>query len=226
MLLSDLFSGEKGWLKSARKGGKVESSTTARKARAVEHQEGPGFFARKQRYFFRLGILYVVLIPLLAIPFVQRHVTYQHAIRYPFFANYSLPEKYGLAHSLSTHTLLTGTLEVNSNEYWQLLTAFIARKTLNFKLTATDTEATQTPRQRGTEAHGAWFILSDLMHHAFLPFSLTSPSTPPPLSPTDSRTHPRSYTCTGTAGTRVLPWHIDTYSTFITRLHANILALD
>jgi len=55
------------------------------------------FLARGHRFFFYLGILYAICIVLLSIPWVQRHVSYQYMFRLPYFANFDLPEKYGLA---------------------------------------------------------------------------------------------------------------------------------
>ncbi|KAF9462988.1 Alpha/Beta hydrolase protein [Collybia nuda] len=56
-----------------------------------------GFLLRAQFYLVILGALYVIAVGLLTIPFIQSHVVYLNAVRIPWFADFSAPEKYGLA---------------------------------------------------------------------------------------------------------------------------------
>ncbi|OBZ71304.1 Monoacylglycerol lipase ABHD12 [Grifola frondosa] len=56
-----------------------------------------GFLARAHKFAFCLSIIYALVIILLAIPSIQRHVLYQHSLRFPWYARFDLPEKYGLA---------------------------------------------------------------------------------------------------------------------------------
>ncbi|EKM49718.1 uncharacterized protein PHACADRAFT_167073 [Phanerochaete carnosa HHB-10118-sp] len=63
--------------------------------------------ARIYRSFFYVGLLYSVIIALLTIPAVQRHATFKHALRFPFYTKYDLPEKYGLAPGKTLNTYFT-----------------------------------------------------------------------------------------------------------------------
>jgi len=67
---------------------------------------------RTQFYLTIFGALYVAVIGLLAIPFVQSNALYLNRLRFPWFADFDTPEKYGLA----------------------------PNKTLNFKLNTADSE--------------------------------------------------------------------------------------
>ncbi|KAH8103860.1 alpha/beta-hydrolase [Cristinia sonorae] len=87
---------------------------------------GLGFYARAQNFFFYLGVVYAVLIALLATPPVQRFVFYGHKFRWPLFANYDLPEAYGLApgktlnlHLNTPDNVTLGAWFVLSDPYYQ-----------------------------------------------------------------------------------------------------------
>lgn len=55
------------------------------------------FLVRVHFYLVVFGGLYLLLVLLLAVPFLQSHVIYLNSIRLPLFANFNTPEKYGLA---------------------------------------------------------------------------------------------------------------------------------
>ncbi|KAF7297732.1 AB hydrolase-1 domain-containing protein [Mycena kentingensis (nom. inval.)] len=55
------------------------------------------FFGIARRVFTVLGFLYGGAVILLTVPYVQTHTLFLHAVRFPWFARYDLPEKYGLA---------------------------------------------------------------------------------------------------------------------------------
>ncbi|KAL4249218.1 hypothetical protein ABKN59_006935 [Abortiporus biennis] len=56
-----------------------------------------GLLAKAHRFFLYLGVLYGVCIVFLAIPWVQRHVSYQHKFGIPLFPVFETPERYGLS---------------------------------------------------------------------------------------------------------------------------------
>ncbi|KAG6844517.1 hypothetical protein H0H87_006278 [Tephrocybe sp. NHM501043] len=55
------------------------------------------FLERTRFVLTVLGGLYAAAIGLLAVPFFQSHVLYLNALRFPFFAKFDTPEKYGLS---------------------------------------------------------------------------------------------------------------------------------
>ncbi|KAK7048136.1 AB hydrolase-1 domain-containing protein [Favolaschia claudopus] len=50
-----------------------------------------------RKFFAILGGLYVGAIVLLTIPYFQTHTLFLHAVKFPLFADFDMPEKYGLA---------------------------------------------------------------------------------------------------------------------------------
>ncbi|KAJ7134335.1 Alpha/Beta hydrolase protein [Mycena epipterygia] len=56
-----------------------------------------GFFPAARTVFTVLGGLYGVAIVLLTIPYIQTHTLFLHAVKIPWFSQYDMPEKYGLA---------------------------------------------------------------------------------------------------------------------------------
>ncbi|KAJ6466383.1 Alpha/Beta hydrolase protein [Mycena sanguinolenta] len=54
-------------------------------------------FSTARKIFAVLGGLYVAAVVLLTIPYFQTHTLFLHAVKLPFFANYDVPELYGLA---------------------------------------------------------------------------------------------------------------------------------
>ncbi|KAF7365452.1 AB hydrolase-1 domain-containing protein [Mycena venus] len=56
-----------------------------------------GFLPTARKVFTVLGGLYVGAVVLLTIPYFQTHTLFLHAVKIPFFANYDMPERYGLA---------------------------------------------------------------------------------------------------------------------------------
>ncbi|EPQ54662.1 alpha/beta-hydrolase [Gloeophyllum trabeum ATCC 11539] len=145
-----------------------------------------GFLVRAQRVFLYLGIAYAALVVLLAIPFFQLHAVYLHSVRWPLFAKFDVPEKYGLAPG----------------------------KTLNVKLTTSDNQTI-----------GAWFVLSDSYYHTLQP-----PIDPVTLTTEHVRaslqTYPTILFLHGNAATRAVPFRVQHYSAFTSRLRANVLAID
>ncbi|KAJ7202827.1 Alpha/Beta hydrolase protein [Mycena pura] len=57
----------------------------------------PGFLPLARKTFTVLGGLYAGAIILLTVPYIQTHTIFAHAARMPWFAQYDMPEKYGLA---------------------------------------------------------------------------------------------------------------------------------
>ncbi|KZS90437.1 alpha/beta-hydrolase [Sistotremastrum niveocremeum HHB9708] len=58
----------------------------------------PSFFVfRAQKPLAIFGAGYVACLILLTVPWIQRHVLYLHAVRWPLFADFETPEKYGMA---------------------------------------------------------------------------------------------------------------------------------
>ncbi|KAJ7465304.1 Alpha/Beta hydrolase protein [Mycena latifolia] len=56
-----------------------------------------GFFPVARTGFTVLGGLYGAAIVLLTIPYIQTHMLFLHAVKIPWFSNYDMPERYGLA---------------------------------------------------------------------------------------------------------------------------------
>ncbi|KAJ7242868.1 Alpha/Beta hydrolase protein [Mycena haematopus] len=54
-------------------------------------------FSTARKVFAGLGGVYVAVVVLLTIPYFQTHTLFLHAVKIPFFANFDMPEKYGLA---------------------------------------------------------------------------------------------------------------------------------
>ncbi|KAF5315446.1 hypothetical protein D9619_007009 [Psilocybe cf. subviscida] len=50
-----------------------------------------------QKYLVGFGAVYAVLVIALAIPYFQSHALYLNALKFPLFADFSNPERYGLA---------------------------------------------------------------------------------------------------------------------------------
>ncbi|KAG6832021.1 hypothetical protein H0H92_006057 [Tricholoma furcatifolium] len=81
------------------------------------------------RFAFTIsGFLYAALIGLLTVPFFQSHVLYLNAFRFPFFARFDIPEKYGLAPNKALNFYIKtpdnetlGAWFVLSDEYYQSL---------------------------------------------------------------------------------------------------------
>ncbi|KAH9950624.1 Alpha/Beta hydrolase protein [Amylocystis lapponica] len=64
---------------------------------AEPQQPNVGFLARANKLALFFGISYAVVILALSQPFIQRHASYQHALRLPWGANFNIPESFGLA---------------------------------------------------------------------------------------------------------------------------------
>ncbi|KZT19963.1 alpha/beta-hydrolase [Neolentinus lepideus HHB14362 ss-1] len=56
-----------------------------------------GVLFRAQKVFLYMGFVYAALLVLLASPFFQLHAVYLHSVKWPLFAKFDVPEKYGLA---------------------------------------------------------------------------------------------------------------------------------
>ncbi|KAG5351127.1 hypothetical protein C0989_007833 [Termitomyces sp. Mn162] len=83
---------------------------------------------RLRFYFALLGGLYAALVVLLTVPFFQSHALYLNAVRLPFFAQFHMPEKYGLApnktlnlHIKTPDNETLGAWFVLSDQYYQSL---------------------------------------------------------------------------------------------------------
>ncbi|KAJ7593520.1 Alpha/Beta hydrolase protein [Mycena floridula] len=77
-----------------------------------------GNFISKARLFFAVtGGIYVLLIALLAIPYLQTHVLYLNALKFPFFADFNAPEKYGLSPN-KTFNFKIGTIDNETIGAW------------------------------------------------------------------------------------------------------------
>lgn len=139
-----------------------------------------------RRVLLVIGVIYVGAVVLLGIPFFQRHAVYLHAVKIPLFANYDLPETYGLS----------------------------PNKTLNLRIPTPDGESL-----------GAWFILSDRYYHT-LPTPPTQESLPTKHIPVAVQKHPTILFLHGNAATRAFAARVRHYSTFTSRLGANVLAID
>lgn len=66
-------------------------------SKSSEKQPKKGLSQRIVRSLLYLGLLYPVVIGLLAIPSIQKHAVFKHGLKFPLFANFDVPEKYGLA---------------------------------------------------------------------------------------------------------------------------------
>ncbi|RDB17974.1 Monoacylglycerol lipase ABHD12 [Hypsizygus marmoreus] len=55
------------------------------------------FLRRVQLFLVVSGGLYAASVALLTIPFFQSHTIYMNALRFPWFANFDIPERYGLS---------------------------------------------------------------------------------------------------------------------------------
>ncbi|KAH8077268.1 alpha/beta-hydrolase [Cristinia sonorae] len=85
-----------------------------------------GFYAWAQNFFLSPGLVYAVGIALLATPPIQRLIFYEHQFRWPLFANFDLPEAYGLAlgttlnlHLETPDNVTLGAWFVLSDPYYQ-----------------------------------------------------------------------------------------------------------
>ncbi|KAF8895313.1 Alpha/Beta hydrolase protein [Infundibulicybe gibba] len=57
----------------------------------------PSFLERARFFLVVSGGIYLAAVCLLAIPFFQSQTLYLNSLKFPFFANFNVPEKYGLA---------------------------------------------------------------------------------------------------------------------------------
>ena len=91
-----------------------------------------------------------------------------------------------------------------------------AGKTMNFKLTTPDNVTI-----------GSWFVLSEPFYQSYRA-SVSTLSSQPSLEVVHKalRTQPTILYCHGAAATRAAPARMHTYSTFSSRLRANVLAID
>ncbi|EGN98128.1 hypothetical protein SERLA73DRAFT_91363 [Serpula lacrymans var. lacrymans S7.3] len=66
-----------------------------------------GFVRRASKFFAVLGGIYVAIVLLLAVPFLQSHAVYMNAVKLPWNANYNTPEKYGMAPGKTSNIAIT-----------------------------------------------------------------------------------------------------------------------
>lgn len=129
---------------------------------------------------------------------------YLNAVKIPLFANFDLPEKYGLARMF----------RIRSRAKAHKLTPHVANKTLNIRI----------PTQDG-ETLGAWFILSDHYYHE-LSAPPTRESLPTMHIPIAVQKCPTILFFHGNAATRAFSARVQHYTAFSSRLGANVLAID
>ncbi|KAI0330811.1 alpha/beta-hydrolase [Cubamyces sp. BRFM 1775] len=79
-----------------------------------------GLLAKLHKYAYFSTFIYACIIALLATPYIQRHVIYQHAIRIPWGAQFDLPEKYGLAPGKTSNIKLTTSDNVTIGAWFVL----------------------------------------------------------------------------------------------------------
>ena len=128
---------------------------------------------------------------------------YVHSIKWPLFARFDMPEKYGFARTSPQFRLTWSVLNGRRT----------ASKTLNLQLTTSDNVTL-----------GAWFILSDAFYHS-QPVQPTA-ETLPVLVPKALSAHPTVLFLHGNAGTRAVRFRAQLCATLSARLGANVLALD
>ncbi|KZT12160.1 alpha/beta-hydrolase [Laetiporus sulphureus 93-53] len=87
-----------------------------------------GFLARAHKFAFYATILYVVVVVLLAHPFIQRHVSYQHAITEPWHTTFDVPERYGLAPGKTLNLNLTTSDNVTLGAWFILADPFYQQR--------------------------------------------------------------------------------------------------
>ena len=141
--------------------------------------------------------------------FANASMVYLHAVRFPFFAQYDVPEKYGLARECG------GQISI----LIMMLMLFPAGKTINLRIHTADNVTV-----------GAWFVFSDSYY-------LSRVVAPDGSGPVDHhhqeglisaavRTRPTVLFFHGNAGTRAAPLRIAHYSGFTSRVGTNVLAID
>ncbi|KAJ6557219.1 Alpha/Beta hydrolase protein [Mycena vulgaris] len=79
-----------------------------------------GFFPAARTIFTVFGALYGGAILLLTIPYIQTHTLFLHALKIPWFSNYDMPERYGLAPN-KTINLRVSTADNESLGAWFVL---------------------------------------------------------------------------------------------------------
>ncbi|KAG8214822.1 Alpha/Beta hydrolase protein, partial [Butyriboletus roseoflavus] len=57
----------------------------------------PGILSRARTFFTVLGGVYVLVVLLLLVPYIQSHLIYMNALKLPWNAHFDEPERYGLA---------------------------------------------------------------------------------------------------------------------------------
>ncbi len=74
---------------------------------------------------------------------------------------------------------------------------------------------------------GAWFVLSDQYHQTLRTLSPTTPASPTQANIKEAvRQFPTILFLHGAAATRAVAWRVATYSSFTSRLNANVFAID
>ncbi|KAH9829700.1 Alpha/Beta hydrolase protein [Rhodofomes roseus] len=94
----------------------------------VDVHPNRGFLARAHKFAFWLTGFYVAVIALLSVPYIQRHVAYEHWITEPWHRTFDVPEMYGLAPGktldLKVHTsdnVTLGAWFMLADSYYQTL---------------------------------------------------------------------------------------------------------
>ncbi|KZT67119.1 alpha/beta-hydrolase [Daedalea quercina L-15889] len=147
-----------------------------------------GFLTRAHRFAFWVAGLYVAVIVLLSVPFIQRHVAYEHWINEPWHRTYDVPEKYGLAPG----------------------------KTLDLQLHTSDNVTL-----------GAWFMLADPYYQTIRTSALKPLSQPTIEVVKDAiKSRPTILYFHGSAGSRATSGRVQQYTSWTSRLNANIFAID
>ncbi|KAG6837607.1 hypothetical protein H0H93_006128 [Arthromyces matolae] len=153
------------------------------------------------RFFMTLsGGVYAAIIALLAKGY--NSALYLNAIKLPLFADFNLPESYGLARECPDFPLPACLIDLGKHT---------ANKTLNLHIKTADNETL-----------GAWFILSDQYYQSL-------PEIPSKLEnhvPLALQRHPTVLFFHGNAATRALNARVQHYQAYSSRLAANVLAID
>ncbi|KAF9074506.1 Alpha/Beta hydrolase protein [Rhodocollybia butyracea] len=85
---------------------------------------GLGMLSKVRTAFTIAGGLYAVAIGLLSVPFFQTHTIYMNALRFPFFADFDAPERYGLAMN-KTYNFKIQTVDNETLGAWFILSESI-----------------------------------------------------------------------------------------------------
>ncbi|KAH9021717.1 alpha/beta-hydrolase [Lactarius pseudohatsudake] len=159
-----------------------------------------GFLYKARNRCMVLGGIYALLVVLGTTPFAQGQLIFMHNLKFPFFAQYDMPEKYDLApfktHNVPIHTADNETL----GAWFTFADPFYAtHKAHLLGLSGGLTSNLSSPSPLASR--------DDLIRAAL-------------------RAHPTILFLHGTTGTRAMRIRVQHYLAFAARLRANVLAPD